>query len=229
MKIKVYTFLIGTILSIQLLTGINVSAKETEYIKLNQLSTELKNSINEQNQEYDLLSSKEIGYYSDGCIKLDAKSKIKHLSDSTKIVITLSDENLEEINEVDIETESTRIVIPVGENETTELINTNVETTGELEYLGNFRITHYCPCSICCGAYANGITATGTVATAGRTIAVSPSEIPYGSKVMINGNIYIAEDCGSGINNHCIDIYVNDHQEALNKGVYYTDVYLVKN
>ena len=38
-----------------------------------------------------------------------------------------------------------------------------------LTYLGEFRITHYCACSICCGQYADGITAKGTVATEGRT------------------------------------------------------------
>ena len=52
-------------------------------------------------------------------------------------------------------------------------------------------------------------TATGTTATAGRTIAVDPKVIPYGTKVYIEGYGYrIAEDCGGFRGNH-IDIFVN--------------------
>ena len=46
-------------------------------------------------------------------------------------------------------------------------------------YLGQFLFTAYCPCSICCGEYASGYTATGTFATEGRTIAVDPNVIPW--------------------------------------------------
>jgi 3D (Asp-Asp-Asp) domain-containing protein len=38
----------------------------------------------------------------------------------------------------------------------------------------------------------------------------------------------VAEDTGGAIKGNKIDIYVKDHQTALNKGVYYTDVYLAK-
>lgn len=94
--------------------------------------------------------------------------------------------------------------------------------------LGNFRITHYCPCSICCGPWANGITSTGVTAQTNRTIAVQPGQIPYGSKVVINGQVYVAEDCGGAIRDNCIDIYVATHEEGEALGVYYTDVYLLQ-
>ncbi len=94
--------------------------------------------------------------------------------------------------------------------------------------LGNFRITHYCPCSLCCGPWTDGITSTGITATTNRTIAVDPSQIPYGSKVVINGQVYVAEDCGGAIKKNCIDIYVASHAEGEAKGVYYTDVYLLE-
>ena len=55
-----------------------------------------------------------------------------------------------------------------------------------------------------------------------RTIAVDPTQIPYGSKVVINGQVYVAEDCGGAIKHNCIDIYVATHQEGEDKGVYYT-------
>lgn len=74
--------------------------------------------------------------------------------------------------------------------------------------------TAYCHCEICCGK-SDGITATGTKATAGRTIAVDPSVIPYGTEVIINGNTYIAEDCGASVKGKSIDIYFDSHAEAL--------------
>lgn len=103
-----------------------------------------------------------------------------------------------------------------------------VSSDATLKPLGTFKITHYCPCSICCGPWANGITSTGVTATTNRTIAVDPSQIPYGSKVVINGQVYVAEDCGGAIKKNCIDIYVATHQEGEEKGVYYTDVYLLQ-
>ena len=94
--------------------------------------------------------------------------------------------------------------------------------------LGTFRITHYCPCSICCGPWANGITSTGVTAVTNHTIAVNPSQIPYGSQVVINGQVYVAEDCGGAIKDNCIDIYVETHEEGESKGVFYTEVYLIQ-
>ena len=103
-----------------------------------------------------------------------------------------------------------------------------VSSDAQLKPLGTFKITHYCPCSICCGPWANGVTSTGVTATTNRTIAVDPTQIPYGSKVVINGQVYVAEDCGGAIKKNCIDIYVATHEEGEEKGVYYTDVYLLQ-
>ncbi len=74
--------------------------------------------------------------------------------------------------------------------------------------------TAYCACARCCGK-SDGITATGTHAKQGRTIAVDPRMIPLGSKVQINGHTYIAEDVGGGIKSNRIDIFFNNHYDAL--------------
>lgn len=104
----------------------------------------------------------------------------------------------------------------------------NVSATAKLEPLGDFRITHYCACSICCGPYSGmNSTASGAVPVTNHTIAVDPKQIPYGTKVVVNGQVYVAEDCGSGIKKNCIDIYVASHEEASSKGMYHTDVYLL--
>lgn len=99
------------------------------------------------------------------------------------------------------------------------------------EPLGEFTLTAYCACSSCCGKWADGITATGTTATEGRTIAVDPSVIPYGSTVTLffeNGDThsYIAEDCGSGIKQKRIDVFFSDHQAALEFGIQSAMVYV---
>ena len=39
---------------------------------------------------------------------------------------------------------------------------------------------------------------------------------------------YVAEDCGSAIKSNKIDIYVDDHQKALDLGVDYFEVFLPK-
>lgn len=92
--------------------------------------------------------------------------------------------------------------------------------------LGTFRITHYCPCFACCGIWSGGNTASGTKPTPGRTIAVDPKVIPLGTRVIINGQIYVAEDIGGAIKGKKIDVFVANHPTALANGVYYTEVYL---
>ena len=94
----------------------------------------------------------------------------------------------------------------------------STSTTGAQIY----KITAYCPCSKCCGK-SNGITASGTKATAGRTIAAS-SKFALGTKLNINGHIYTVEDRGGAINGNKIDIFVNSHSEALAWGVRYLPV-----
>jgi 3D (Asp-Asp-Asp) domain-containing protein len=83
--------------------------------------------------------------------------------------------------------------------------------------LGEFTITHYCACSRCCGK-SDGVTAKGTQATAGRTIAVDPEVIPLGTEVIIDGQSYIAEDTGGAIKGNKIDIFCDSHEEAINRG-----------
>lgn len=94
------------------------------------------------------------------------------------------------------------------------------------KYLGKFTTTAYCNCSRCCGKWAGGPTASGTMPRAGRTIAVDPKVIPLGTKVIINGNTYVAEDTGSAIKGNKIDIYHDSHSSALSWGRRTVDVYL---
>lgn len=88
-----------------------------------------------------------------------------------------------------------------------------------------FSVTSYCSCQKCCGAFSPEVTgrephtATGTVPQEGRTIAVDPTVIPYGTHVYIEGmGEYIAEDCGGGVKGNHIDIYFASHEDAVKFG-----------
>lgn len=112
--------------------------------------------------------------------------------------------------------------------ETTEIELTTVkyEDIPKLTELGTFKLTAYCACSKCCGK-SDGITASGTKATAGRTVAVDRSVIPFGTELYINGESYIAEDTGGAVKGNVIDIFFNTHEEAQSFGTKYAKVFEV--
>jgi len=98
------------------------------------------------------------------------------------------------------------------------------------EPLGEFKLTAYCPCMKCCSK-TDGITSTGTLAAEGRTIAVDPRVIPYGSSVTIyfadgTSHTYTAEDCGGAIKENRIDVFFSSHDVARAFGVQSAMVYV---
>ncbi len=93
--------------------------------------------------------------------------------------------------------------------------------------LGQFKLTFYCGCYSCSEQYGTQ-TATGGTCVEGRTIAVDPTVIPYGTKVHIDGfGDFVAEDCGGAIKGNHIDIYVTDHDRANTLGVQYANVTII--
>jgi 3D (Asp-Asp-Asp) domain-containing protein len=66
------------------------------------------------------------------------------------------------------------------------------------------------------------LTSTGVTAVEGKTIAVDPNIIPYGSTVLIDGKEYLAQDCGGAIKGNKIDVFVESPK--MEKQV--TEVYL---
>jgi len=116
-----------------------------------------------------------------------------------------------------------QLIISAAENEAeTEVTQAGYVITEE--DLGDFTITYYCgSCEKC---QTNGITASGRVATPGRTVAVDPAVIPLGSVLCIDGHYYVAEDKGGAIKGHRIDICVSNHEEALRLGTETQRVYL---
>lgn len=92
--------------------------------------------------------------------------------------------------------------------------------SGQGTYLGNFTLTAYCNCAQCCGTAGN-LTASGTVPSAGRTVAMAG--VPFGTQLLINGNVYTVEDLGTPYGH--VDIFFGSHSEALSFGLQHADVY----
>ena len=102
-----------------------------------------------------------------------------------------------------------------------ESVTSKPENSDQISYSMNVKSYAY---------YTGTITATGTVPTFGRTIAVDPKVIPYGTRIYIPefDKTFIAEDCGGGITGNKIDIYMNTKQECLNWGVRDITIYILK-
>lgn len=94
-------------------------------------------------------------------------------------------------------------------------------------------ITYYCAEQRphICGT-GSGLTATGTPVTPGWTCAVDPGIIPYGSEVMVDFGdrveFYKAQDCGGAVKGNHIDLAVDTHANALQKGTQTATVYVME-
>ena len=97
------------------------------------------------------------------------------------------------------------------------------------ESLGQVVTSGYCNCSICCGQWAGGPTASGKYPTAQHTIAVDANNpfVPMGTHVVMNGVEYVVEDTGAfaryGVQ---FDVYYGDHSTAQAHGHQTWDAYL---
>lgn len=116
-------------------------------------------------------------------------------------------------------TESSESQSSPQESEQSSESSSEDSTSGS--YLGTFKLTAYCACPKCCGKWANGITASGTTATQGRTVAMSG--VPFGTQLLINGNVYTVEDRGTPYGH--VDVFFSSHSQALSFGLQYAEVY----
>lgn len=93
-------------------------------------------------------------------------------------------------------------------------------------YLGQYKITGYDICAHCCGK-TDGITASGTQATVGRTCAAA-SFLPFGTRIYIDGiGERVVEDRGGGVNGEHIDVLCENHTQCYAITGYY-DVYILE-
>ena len=101
----------------------------------------------------------------------------------------------------------------------------------QLEYIGEFTMTGFCPCEQCCGKWAGSNTASGTVPTSGRTVGADWSVLTAGTEIYIEGYGYrVIEDKPAGwiikkYDEEIIDVFCATHEDALAVGRQTVKVY----
>lgn len=116
---------------------------------------------------------------------------------------------------------------------------TTEETTPEpvLVDLGEFKITAYCPCEECCEQWAKNrpkdekgnpivYTASGEIAQQGVTIAADTNIFPFGTVLIIDGHEYVVQDKGGAIKDKRIDIFFENHEDAVSFGVRNINIFM---
>ena len=98
-----------------------------------------------------------------------------------------------------------------------EIPNLSSRTTMSEQY----EVTYYCSCEKCCDEWANNrkdgkvIGAGGVELIAGFSVA---ADLPFGSRLLIDGREYEVQDRGGAIKGKRIDIYCESHDEAIKLG-----------
>jgi 3D (Asp-Asp-Asp) domain-containing protein len=97
-------------------------------------------------------------------------------------------------------------------------------TTGEMpfaESIGEYEVTYYV------GGYR---TSSGTIPTAGRTVAADTDILPYGTEIYIEGIGWrVVEDTGSAIKGGILDVYVDSLADIPAAGRHPAEVFLKRN
>ena len=175
-----------------------------------------------------------------GGILTPVQNNVEHTEETVFVTEETVDETEDTviIETVDVETEpAVKETEPIVE-ETKPSPTAKEESSNKKEgkkSLGTFVLTAYCGCKKCCGKYAknrpvdeNGkeivYGSIGVRLEEGVSIAVDPKVIPYKKKVVINGHTYIAHD--TGVKGKRIDVYFENHQDALNFGRRKAKVYI---
>lgn len=109
------------------------------------------------------------------------------------------------------------------------------EKSEDITYI-EFKVTAYCSCEKCCGVWATKRGDGPVYGAAGRelipnySVAVDRDLYEFGTKfVDEDGNEYEAADVGGAVKGNHLDLYMSDHQEALNWGVKTLELAVVEN
>lgn len=95
-------------------------------------------------------------------------------------------------------------------------------------------VTAYCPCKICCGADAEGVTASGrSIRANGSAFVAADSGIPFGKKISIpgyKGGLPVPVlDRGGDIKGRRLDVFFLSHREARKWGNRWLNVTICEN
>ena len=99
--------------------------------------------------------------------------------------------------------------------------------------LGVYRVTAYCPCEKCCGAYSRGDhyrqTANGHRIQPGEKLVAAPKSFSFGTLLDVPGygRSVPVLDRGGAIKGRKLDVFFPTHQAALNWGVKNVEIFKV--
>lgn len=139
------------------------------------------------------------------------------------ILISYLSAKYEDFTFAQVKPELDRLFVLQYQLETEAVTETVTETTTVRvgESLGQVVTSGYCNCTICCGVWSGGPTASGAMPTSNHTIAVDANDpfVPMGTKVVMNGVEYTVEDTGAfaryGVQ---FDVYYDSHSAASAHG-----------
>jgi len=105
-----------------------------------------------------------------------------------------------------------------------------VQEEPEPEQITVIATAYVSDCQGCIGITKGGTDVRNTIYhdSGYRIIATDPDIIPLGSLVEINGQKFIADDIGSAIKGHRIDILMESESEALEFGIKEMDVTILR-
>lgn len=220
--------------------SIQITDKSYNEVQIAKISEEgVETSLDELLQNYAPITEKIVVEQVTIPYETITKNTVSSDSNTTNTVLQEGKDGIKEVtykvkyqNEVEIEkTVISEVVVQEPVNkivqvqkkvQTTRASDMPRTTTTAVVDGETYKITAYCSCAKCCGK-TTGRTASGTQATAGRTVA-APAKFAFGTKLNIGGHIYTVEDRGGAIQGNRIDIYVSSHSAALQWGVKYLPV-----
>lgn len=139
----------------------------------------------------------------------------------------------EKVETVDLEEDT--VVVEKSQVFDCSKVCSEQEKSEDITYI-EFKVTAYCSCEKCCGVWANNrpegkvYGAAGKELIAGYSVAVDRDLYEFGTKfVDEDGNEYEAADVGGAVKGNHLDLYMSDHQEALNWGVKTLELAVVEN
>lgn len=131
-------------------------------------------------------------------------------------------------------------IVTIAQTAVQETAEPEETETPKKTYIGQFTVTAYCSCEICCGEWANnrpnGIvyTASGAEAKDGVTVGAAWDVLPVGTVIEIEGlGQRIVQDKPADwiverYNGKIIDAYFGSHEAALEYGKHTVDVWIIE-
>ena len=169
-------------------------------------------------------------------LKAETEKPIRIVSPYATVEAETTEAVTETVTEIETEPETE----PETERVTLESetqVETEPETAVEYISLGEYKLTAYCACEKCCGAWAknrpldkdgNPIIYTASMAEAkqGVTVAADTDVLPFGTVILIDGHEYTVQDRGGGVKGNHIDVFFDTHEEARAFGLQYKEIFL---